>query len=163
MTIAGESRGDRAELTVTFKVLTNSADWVRVPLRLNKCALREPAQYEGKGEQFLQSDPAGDGFVSWIRGPAHSEHELTMKLLAPLADGGGEGRLELALPHAAAAKLSLHVPVASAAATVSAGLAPPEVAPADGGSEIRVLGVGGDCWLAWRKPDRPAAASLRGA
>ncbi len=157
MTIDGQTKADRAELTATFKILATTADWVRVPLRLNKCVLREAAEYKGDGEQFLHFDPAGDGYVCWLRGPAKSEHQLTLKLLAPVAGSGGEGRLELSLPRAAASKLVLRVPSARVAATASPGIVQPELAPAGEGSQISALGVGGDCWLAWREPDRAAA------
>jgi PAS domain-containing protein len=45
-------------------------------------------------------------------------------------------------------------------AVASPGAAPPEVAPAEPpatGSDISQLGVGGDCWLAWRESDQPIA------
>ena len=160
MTLTGTARGDRVELAVVFKILLNGTDWVRVPLRMNKCVLSGPAEYKGTGEEFLQSDPAGDGYVCWIRGAAHSEQQLTLNVLAPLSTSAEESRLELNLPRAAVSKLTVHVSAAGAMATASQGAAPPEVAPAAvhaGGSDITLLGVGGDCWLAWRESDQPVA------
>ncbi len=160
MTLTGTACADRVELTVVFKVLLSGTDWVRVPLRLNKCVLRGPAEYKGAGAEFLQSDPTGEGYVCWIRGAAQSEHQLTLNVLAPLAKTAEESRLELNLPRAAASKLTVHVPAVGAMATASQGAAPPEVAPAVSpatGSDISLLGVGGDCWLAWRESDQPVA------
>lgn len=160
MTLTGESRGDRVELTAVFKLLLNDADWVRVPLRLNQCVLRGTAEFKGAGEEFLQFDPVADGYVCWIRSAAHSECELTLHLLAPVANSAEESRLELNAPHAAVSQLTLHVSAAGAIADASPGLAPPEVMPAHppaAGSDISVLGVGGDCWLSWRGPDQPLA------
>lgn len=160
LTIAGISRGDRAELTVAFKLLLNSADWVRVPLALNKCVLRGSAEFKGSGEEFLQPDSTGGGYVCWIRGAANSQCELTLNVLAPLSTSAEESRLDLNLPRAAVSKLTLRVPSPGVTATASTGIAPPEVSPANpasAGSEISALGVGGDCWLAWRESDQPAA------
>jgi hypothetical protein len=155
LTIAGTAESDRVDLTVTVKVLLIDSDWARIPLRLNRYALREPAAYKGAGDQFLQFDPSGDGYVCWLRGAARSEHELVLKLAAPLATAAGESRLELALPRAAASKLTLHVPSVDPIVTSSAGSASPEVVADAKGSQLSVLGVGGDCWVAWRAPGQP--------
>ena len=160
MTLTGTARSDRVELTAVFKVLLNGTDWVRVPLRMNKCVLRGPAEYKGTGEEFLQARPTGDGYVCWLRGAAHSEHELTFNVLAPLITTAEESRLELTLPRAAASMLTVRVATVGAMATASQGMAAPEVVPAEpptAGSDISLLGVGGDCWLAWRDSDQPVA------
>ncbi len=162
LAIDGTTTGDRAELTVLLKVLTTDSGWVRVPLRMNKCALRESVEYKGSGDQLMQFDPAGDGYVCWLRGSLRGEHELTLKFLAPLTATSGENRLELQLPRAAASKLTLQVPIAAAVATVAPGAAAPEVTVAKQGSQIATLGLGGDFWVAWRAADRPGA-QLSGA
>jgi hypothetical protein len=148
-------RPDRADLTVTIKVLLLDSDWTRIPLKLNKDALSEPANYKGNGDQLLQFDPSGDGYVCWLRGATHSEHELVLKLTAPLSTIADESRLELTLPRSAASKLILHVPAADLVASVSTGISRPDVAVDGKGSLISVLGVGGDCWIAWRAADQP--------
>ncbi len=160
MTLIGVSRGDRAELTVVFKLLLNSAGWVRVPLALNKCVLRGSAEFKGTGEEFLQPDAASGGYICWIRAAANSPCELTLNVLAPVSSSAEENRLELSLPHAAVSKLTLHVPTMGVVASASPGIAPPDVSPASppsSGSDISALGIGGDCWLAWRESDQPAA------
>ncbi len=157
LTISGQATAERAELTAVFKVLVTTDDWVRVPLRLNKAVLQATEKHEGPGEEFMQFDPAGEGYELWLHGPANSEHIVTLSLLASLTGSGGEQRLDLSLPRAAAAKLTLTVPVAGAAATASAGASAPDVRPAGAAaSEISVLGVGGDCWVAWRSAAQPA-------
>src|SRR5262249_681956 len=119
LTVGATAESDHAELTVTFKVLLTDSEWMRIPLRLNKCALRDPAGYKGNGDQFLQLDPGGDGYVCWLRGAPRSEHELVLKLAGPLAKTAGETRLELSLPRAAASKLTWQVPSADVIATAS--------------------------------------------
>lgn len=163
LTITGQTVGDRAELTAVFKVLVTTADWVRVPLRMNKLVLRQPEQHTGGGEEFLQFDPAGDGYVCWLRAPAGSEHEITLNLLASLTGNVGEERLDLSLPRASASQLRLHVPLAAPTATASPGSAVPEVqAAGKEASDISLLGLGGESWIAWRAADQ-AAARLSGA
>ena len=157
LTLSGAAESDRAELTATIKVLLIDSNWTRIPLKMNKCALREPAGYKGAGDEFLQFEPNGEGYVCWLRGGPHTEHELTLKFYLPLATTAGENRLELGLPRAAASKLIFQVPTANASATTSNSNSNPEVVADRGGSRISVLGVGGDFWLAWRGADQPAA------
>ena len=92
-----------------------------MPLRLDQAVLREPAQYEGTGEQFLHFEGEGEGYVAWIRGPAGQQHQLTLKMLVPLATAGEETRLRLLVPRATASELKLKVPLAGAVAKVSEG------------------------------------------
>ncbi len=155
LTVGATTESDHAELTVAAKILLIDAEWTRIPLRLNKCALSETVGYKGNGDQFLQFDPSGDGYVCWLRGPARSEHELVLKLVAPLARTAGESRLELALPRAAASKLTWQVASADVNATASAGSSSPDITREGRGSLISVLGIGGDCWVAWRAADQP--------
>ena len=115
----------------------------------------ERAGYKGGGEQFLQFDSSTDGYVCWLHGAERSEHELTLKLAAPLTSNAGESRLDLGLPRAAASKLTLQVPTANPVAAASAGNSPPEIVAHDKGSRISILGVGGDCWITWHGPDQP--------
>jgi hypothetical protein len=159
-TVQGAANGERAELAVELKVLTTDADWVRVPLRLGRCALREPAVYKGSGEEFLQYDANGDGYVCWLRGAAGAEHDLTLKLVTPLTATAGETRLDLSLPRAAASRVVLHVPkanVAAEATVAGATVAVEATAPKSGGSDLEVLGAGGEFSLVWRDADQPAA------
>ncbi|HEY2146596.1 MAG TPA: hypothetical protein VGH32_01585, partial [Pirellulales bacterium] len=90
LTLDGTAQSDRAEITATLKILLLNSEWTRIPLHLNKAALREAASYQGGGDEFLQFDAAGDGYVCWLRGGERSEHELTLKLNVPLATAAGE-------------------------------------------------------------------------
>jgi hypothetical protein len=157
LTLVGTARSDRVEITATAKILLLGADWTKIPMRLNKAALREAAGYQGGGNEFLQFDPNGDGYVCWLRGSERTEHELTLKLTIPLATTAGENRLELSLPRAAASKLSLLVPARNVTATASSANLVPDVAKEGDGSRISLLGIGGDSWIAWRPPDQPVA------
>ena len=152
--------GDRVELTAVFKVLANQAGWIRVPLRLNKCVLRSPEEFKGAGKELLKAEPSGDGYVCWIDSTGRNESEITLKLLAPLATSAEESRLELNLPQAAVSKLTVRVPAIGVTATASPGSGEPVVSVAKApaaGSDVSVLGIGGDCWMAWRKSDQPVA------
>ncbi len=140
-------------------MLTTDADWVRVPLRLGRCALRESAVDKGSGEEFLQYDANSDGYVCWLRAAAGSEHVLTLKLAAPLAATAGETRLDLSLPRAAASRVLLHVAktnVAAEATVAGTAVAVEATAPKSGGSDLEVLGAAGDFSLVWRDADQPA-------
>lgn len=142
----------RAELTVQFRVLVREDRWVRVPLRLDGALLREPAAYRGPGEQFLHFESDGEGYVSWIRGQAGQQHELTLKLLVPLVTVGEETRLKLLVPRATSSELKLKVPLSEAVAKVSEGATLSQSsAVAGGATEFTVLGLSGDFLLAWRK------------
>lgn len=156
LTLVGSVNGDRIELTTTAKILTLDSEWVRIPLRMNTCALRESATYRGDGEEFLQFEANGDGYTVWLRGKARTEHELTLKLLLPLSASGGESRLDVTLPQAAASKLTLRTQTAGAVVTSSSGNITPEVTADGAGSLITALGAAGDFSLAWRRPDQPA-------
>ncbi len=157
LTLDGTAKSDRAEITATLKILVLDSEWTRIPLHLNKAALREAASYQGGGDEFLQFDAAGDGYVCWLRGGERTEHELALKLNIPLATAAGENRLELSLPRAAASKLSLFVPARNVTASASAANVVPDVAAERDGSRISLLGIGGDSWIAWRAADQPAA------
>ena len=55
LTITGQTVGDRAELTAVFKVLVTTADWVRVPLRMNKLVLRSQSNIPAAARSFCSS------------------------------------------------------------------------------------------------------------
>ena len=141
-----------AELTIQFRVIVRDEQWVRVPLHLDQAVLSEPAQYQGPGEFFLHLEGEGEGYVAWIRGTAAQQpHQLTLKVLAPLAAVGDETRLKLLVPRAATAELKLKVPLADATAKVSEGapLSPPVSGKND--TEFTVSGVAGDFDMSWYK------------
>jgi len=158
MSISGTAAAEQADLTVQFRVLLREDQWTRVPLGLDGSLLREPAVYKGPGEQFLHFEPDGEGYVSWIRGQAGQQHELTLKLLVPLSAVGEETRLKLLLPRATSAELKLRVPAADAVARVSEGAALLGASPAGStATELKVGGLGGDFQMAWRRAGGRAA------
>ncbi|MGD0784039.1 MAG: hypothetical protein ABSA30_14420, partial [Candidatus Aminicenantales bacterium] len=63
MSASGTLSGDFAELSVQFRILVREEQWTRVPLRLDQGRLREPAQCQGSGEQFVEYEGAGAGYV----------------------------------------------------------------------------------------------------
>jgi hypothetical protein len=159
MVISGTAVGDRAELTAKLTILTRDESWVRVPLKLPQAALREPAQYEGRGRQLLTFEEGGDGHVAWIRGAADQSHVLTLRVIVPLVVAGAQTRLRFSAPRDNYSELRLKVPgegwlaQASEGATVS-----PAAKPSEGGSEFTVLGLGGDFELSWQ-PSGPQAVA----
>jgi hypothetical protein len=151
LSASGVATTDGAELTVQFRVLVREDHWVRVPLRFDGALLREPAAYQGPGEQFLHFEADGEGYVSWIHGQAGQQHQLTLKLLVPLATMGDETRLKLLLPRATSSELKLQVPLEGAVAKVSEGATLSLSSAAEGATEFTVLGLSGDFLLTWRK------------
>ena len=84
----GTVSGQRAELTIHFKILLDDKNWVRVPLRLEQAVLSQPVQYDGPGEQFTHFEENGEGYVAWIHGKPGEQHELTLKVLVSLTSAG---------------------------------------------------------------------------
>ncbi|MGQ9576099.1 MAG: hypothetical protein ACUVUC_12350 [Thermoguttaceae bacterium] len=160
MIATGFARGAYAELTVEFRFMVREEGWVRVPLRLDQAVLRGEARYKGPGQQFVHFEPAGEGYVSWCRGGAGQEHQLSMDILVPLATVGEQTRLRLSAPRATRSELKLTVPLAGAVAEVSEGvtLLPP-TSPVQGQTTFTAVGLTGDFELAWSKaPERPETA-----
>ncbi len=144
--------GGYAELSIQFRILVREGEWTRVPLRLDQAMLREGLQNEGKGEQFLNFEGEGEGYVAWLRGVAGQQHQLTLKMLVPLAVVGDETRLRLSAPRATASELKLKVPLADAVAKVSEGATLQTVSHNQHESELTVIGLGGDFELSWCRP-----------
>ncbi|HZZ71286.1 MAG TPA: hypothetical protein VFE24_03480, partial [Pirellulales bacterium] len=156
LSINGEVHKDRADLTLQFKILTLSPDWVRVPLRLNKTALRQAVDISGGGEQFVQYEE-GTGYVAWIKAKENSEQTLTLKLSTNVTPLHRAGRMDISLPRAPTAKLVLRVPLAKAVGTVSEGATLSSAQPAgDKQTEFTIFGVNGDFQLTWREPESRA-------
>ncbi len=158
MQVTGTAKAGHAELTIQFRCLVHHEGWVRVPLRLDQAVLSGEPQYKGPGQQFVHLETGGEGYVSWVRGGAGKEHQLTLKVLVPLVTVGEETRLRLFAPRATSSEMKLTVPGADAAGEVSEGATLLPVAPAgQGGSVLTALGLGGDFELVWRKAAGRAA------
>jgi hypothetical protein len=157
MSANGSVAGDYAELSIQFRILARDEQWTRVPLRLDQGILREPPQYQGPGEQFLQFEGPGAGYVAWIRGSAGQQHLVTVKMLLPLVSTGEETRLKVLVPRATASELRLKVPLAGAVAKVSEGAT---LRTPNGGkneTELTAVGLGGDFELSWHRPEARVA------
>ena len=160
MTVTGRVAGGHAELAIEFRILVRD-EQCRVPLRLDQAVLRKEVEYAGPGKQFLHFEEDGQGYVSWIRGGAGKQHQLTLHVLVPLSTVGGQSRLRLRCPRATTSELKVKVPLPDVVATVSepATLLPPSTVEGKA-TELTALGLGGDFELAWRKQGtRPAETS----
>lgn len=158
LSIQGTAQGNRAELTVKVSILVRDENWVRIPLRLEEAVLREAAQYQGSGQQFLHFEEGDDGYVCWIRGGQTQPHTLTLNVLVPITSVGDETRLKLSSPRATTSELRLKVPIDGALGEVSEGatlLAPSKAG--EGTTELTAMGLGGDFELTWRKPGHRSA------
>ena len=144
--------GGYAELSIQFRILVREEQWTRVPLRLDQAMLREAVQYQGPGEQFLHFEGEGEGYVAWLRGPAGQQHQLTLKMLVPLASVGEETRLRLSAPRATASELRLKVPIPGALGKVSEGATLQSPGNGKNDTEFTVLGLSGDFELHWYRP-----------
>jgi len=82
-------------------------------------------------------------------------------MLLPIKNIGGQQQIAWSLPRVAPSQLKLLVPQAGVEADVSAGatLLPPVAAA--GGSEITVLGLGGELRMSWHLPDARDASRGR--
>jgi hypothetical protein len=167
MAAVGTVSGQRAELTIRFKILIDDKNWVRVPLRLEQAVLAQPVQYEGPGQQFTHFEENGEGYVAWIRGRSGEQHELTLKVLVGLSSAGEGTRLRLFLPRATSSDLKFTLPSADVVAKVSEGATLLD-SPADDKfkNDVHVIGLGGDFELSWRAAggrsvETPKAGSSR--
>jgi len=160
LSIAGDVKGDFAELSVQARFLVRDESWVRIPLRLDQAVLQGGAKYQGPGQQFLHFEPGGEGYVAWVHGGAGQQHELSFKVLVPLVRGGDETRLRLFAPPATTSELKLSVPQSGIVAEASEGatLLPAPPGPGDA-TVLTALGLGRDFQLSWRKTtSQPADA-----
>jgi hypothetical protein len=157
----------QAELTVQFRIVVREDQWTRIPLRLDQGVLREPAQYQGPGENLLSFEGEGEGYVAWLRGPAGQTHQLTLKLLVPLTSTGQESRLKLLAPRTTASELKLTVPYVHAVARVSEGATLQAPRGNDKETELIAVGLNGDFELSWHppgySPGKPAALEAFGS
>ncbi len=158
LSLVGEATNSHAELLLTVRVVTRDRHWVRIPLRLDQAMAQEPLKASDSAEAFLHPEPEGEGYVCYLRGDPDQQHTLELRLLVPLSAGGRRTQFALRLPRATASELKLTVPLEELEAEVSEGttLLPP--ARAGNGTELTVLGVGGDFRLLWRRPDAETAA-----
>jgi hypothetical protein len=154
LTITGMAGKENVELDVRFQILVRNDNWVRIPLRLDQGVLRGAVKYQGPGEQFVHYETDSDGYVCWVRGKSDSQHEITLRMLVPLAGKGDQPRLKLCVPRAAASELKLTVPVSDAIGTVSEGATLLSSTGVEGGAtELNVVGLGSEFELSWRKTD----------
>ncbi len=160
LSVIGEATNGHAELVLTARVLVHERRWVRVPLRLDQAMVQAPVELDDPdaAEAFLHPDTDGEGYVCYLRGEPDERHTIKLKLLVPLSTAGGRTRLALRLPRAPTSELKLKVPMTEVAAEVSEGttLMPPT--SSEDGTELSVLGVGGDFRLSWYEPETDAAA-----
>lgn len=164
MSAEGTAKGDHADLTIQFRIWIRDEFWTRVPLRLDESLLQEGGfEYKGSGRCFLVFEEKGEGYVAWIRSDPEQNHEITLKVLAPLATIGNETRLRLLTPQVPGSDLKLTVPsieavgeLSEAARSAGATLSTPT--RENGNTEFKaILGLGGDFELRWRDANgRPA-------
>ena len=162
LAVRGSVAGNHARLIVEIAVKVSRQrqdQWVRVPLQMNGAILTEPAQ-TSQGNLILEYQET-DGYVVWLRGGADEPLTLTFNMLVPLKNIGGDQQLIWNLPRVAPSQLKLQVPIRNIEAEVAAGptLLPP-VAAQDG-SELTVLGMGGELRLSWRAPNQQLSSRSR--
>ena len=148
LTASGTADTRQAALKLTFTVLVDSEDWVRVPLRLNQVVVDAP-KYEGPGKHTLEFDEKADEYVLWLQGRSEQPHQLTLQIVAPLVASNDEFRLRLAVPRAWSSSLKLSI-AGDVSPQASGGAILDSVRGVDTGTEVSVLGWGGDFSLAWR-------------
>jgi hypothetical protein len=157
LAVTGSQVADLVNFEVRADVRTHQEGLVRVPLALAKSVLRQPAEYQGPGQQYLTVD--SQGLVLWLRGKEGQSHSVTLNMTVPAAAVGAETRVQLTLPSATESSLRWTVPLARVQARLTAGegiVSTKELG--EGRSEIAVLGPAGNIALAWQPGSAPAAA-----
>jgi len=150
--IDGQVEGDRATLAVDIDVNINTLDWVAVPLRFDRCILRE---HSATGCE-LRLEPAveGRGFTAWLKSEHAGPAGVRLKLLKALDRSGAAGAITLHMPRAARAELGLRVPYKDVLAELpeDEGLVQTTAAE-QGGTLISVQAVADVLHLAWSSND----------
>ncbi len=138
----------QATLKLTFTVLVDSEDWVRVPLRLNDVVVDAP-KYEGPGKHALEFDEKANEYVLWLHGRSELPHQLVVQIVAPLIASHDEHRLRLSVPRAWSSSLKMTI-AGDVIPQASGGAILDSVRNVDSATEVNVLGWGGDFSLGWR-------------
>jgi len=150
LSIVGTAGKEQASLTAVVTIRLLRDGWVRVPLRLSDVVLLE-AKYDGdpKPELFLMPEQNG-GYTCYIRAAKEKLYTLTLSLLAPVRQVGGEMRLALQAPPATTSEISLRVPLKEVTPTASNDL---PVDAKNQGEEtlLSVSGLDENFQLAWRE------------
>ena len=159
--ISGDVEQDHANLVATYKIRLDDAGAVDVPLVGGGAVLRQPADYKGDGQQSVGFNAQSGWYTVNLRGAARSEHQITLKLLAPIKLSAGQSRLELNLPTAAASQLTLRIPGGPVEVTDHSSMATTEAKPrATGGTEVSAWGLGPAVALAWKAAGADRAAPV---
>ncbi|HEY2759337.1 MAG TPA: hypothetical protein VGI75_01300 [Pirellulales bacterium] len=162
LTIRCEIEGDHANLVAKFKIRLNDAGTFNIPLVGGGAVLREAADYRGAGQQQIGFDTTTGWYLLTLEGAARTDHEISLKLVAPLKTSSGQTRLELKVPAVAASELSLDAPSSGGIeVTDHSGIATTDVkAPEKGHQEIVGLGLDGAISLTWKTGSGDAHAVL---
>jgi hypothetical protein len=150
LVITGNLQGDKAELTAKYKIRLESASPAEIPLAGGGAILSEPAIFEGSEEQSVEFNADTGSYTARLKGPAGSEHQLTLKLIVPVKTAAGQSHLEMDLPTAAASQLALRVSEGALELVAHTGAATTEVKAVAGGSEINAWGLGGSLSFEWK-------------
>ena len=148
--VTGRVEGDRATLQIRASLKTHREHWIPISWGLHRAVLLDSVTYQGPGEHFAHVDTS-QGYVSWIRGPEGSEHSLTLNVLTPVQQIGGEARLVMSLPRATSSTMKLNVPNSALEVSVQGGRLLSSVPHPDGGTEVTVAGIEGRLKLSWRR------------
>lgn len=137
-----------AALTIELQARIHADGWIRIPLRLGECILREKPKFAGGGDQFLRFNDRRGGFDWWVSGPP-GEYRCTLTTLVRLAREEGETRLQLTAPKSTQPELTLTVPGQQTAGTVL-GAELVDETQIKGATQFKLGGLDGLCSLSWR-------------
>jgi hypothetical protein len=112
VTVDGEVKGDRAELTVTINVeISRDGTWFNVPLRLGQAQIFQKSS-SGPGEQAPASPALQDDGLHWMFRGAGT-HRLVFQVGVPISSTPAGEHLQLSLPAMPAlfeARMKLRIP-----------------------------------------------------
>jgi hypothetical protein len=165
--IAGEARGERAELKFDITVHALATGAIDVPLGLVGAVLDgEPSfgkpttqtqqvaadtpQKTKPDDEYLDFDPQRGGFVAHLTGTTGGRRTISFQMIAPLVHDGAETSLAVNFPRATSSSLSLNVDRAVSEARASSGILTSKKSEADHTTHIDVVGPSGQFRLSWQ-------------
>lgn len=153
----GTAAATHADLSATFSVLVDEANWVRVPLRLDELVLRGSVKHEGGGEFFVEYDDEARQYVAWIRGKQEAPHQLTLSGLVPLVTTTAGQQFAASFPAALASELVFAVPGAKVQGRVAAGSVIDTTAAKGNTTEFKILGLTEHFLFSWSQTEQRTA------
>lgn len=159
--LTGSVLGSVAEIEARFTIRVipsgnPAGEWLRIPLRLHQAIWTSPIEVEGGGELYTDYQPAGDGYIVWLRSPEKADIKLSLKLKVPIGSANGEKHLDLSVPNrSTTVRLSVSSPEAEGRINEESNSTLTTTRTKDNHTEFVIEGSGGIVQLIWRDVKEP--------